>query len=134
MLSKLVPAALAAAAAAVVVAPAASAAPAPVFTSYDACQAEGSRQQIAAGGPFSGFTFTCEKTYSVGAGTAGCPLPPRPTAASASTGSCAPATSEPAASPSDRDQDRWAFSSCRATERMCTSSGPSAKRRARAQA
>ena len=26
---------------------------------------------------FSGFTFTCEKTYSVGAGTAGCP----PTAA-----------------------------------------------------
>jgi hypothetical protein len=77
MLSKLVPAALAAAAAAVVVAPAASAAPAPVFASYDACQAEGSRQQIAAGGPFSGFTFTCEKTYSVGAGTAGCP----PTAA-----------------------------------------------------
>ena len=64
--------AVAAATVAVVGAPMANAGP-PTYRSLQECQDAGFAQANAAGGPFSGFKFECEKTYGVPAGVAGCP-------------------------------------------------------------
>ncbi|RZT89002.1 hypothetical protein EV383_5956 [Pseudonocardia sediminis] len=65
--------AVAAVATAFVVAPAAVAAPAPVFNNYGDCQQAGINEVTKAGGPASGVSFYCEKTYTVPGGVAGCP-------------------------------------------------------------
>lgn len=72
MVTRIALGAVAAASAVVVTAPPANAGP-PTYRSLQECQDAGFAEANAAGGPFSGFRFECEKTYGVPPGVAGCP-------------------------------------------------------------